>query len=89
MLQVSHRSSCVALSAMLPTFPANYILPTCPSTPLLPHHPRPAAWIARQAAAGQAPCSPMTGLPLEDLSLRPNRALRAVIASIRAAGLLA
>lgn len=31
----------------------------------------------------------MTGLPLEDLSLRPNRALRAVIASMRAAGLLA
>ncbi len=34
------------------------------------------------------PCSPMTGLPLEDLSLRPNRALRAVIAGMQAAGLL-
>jgi len=47
-----------------------------------------AGWITRQVAAGQVPCSPLTGLPLEELTLRPNRALRSVIVSMQASGLL-
>lgn len=46
------------------------------------------AWIARQAAAGQPPCSPLTNLPLEHTALAPNRMARAVIAAMRTAGLL-
>ncbi|EFN51028.1 hypothetical protein CHLNCDRAFT_141504 [Chlorella variabilis] len=46
------------------------------------------AWIARQKAAGQAPCSPLTNLPLEHLMLTPVRALRSLVAGAQAAGLL-
>ena len=47
-----------------------------------------AAWIARQRAAGQAPTSPATNLPLAHTRLTENRIARALIASLRAAGLL-
>ena len=43
-----------------------------------------AAWIEQQQAAGQAPCSPLTGLPLEHLALTTNLALRSLIASLTA-----
>ena len=43
-----------------------------------------AAWIEQQQAAGQAPRSPLTGLPLEHLVLTPNLALRSLIASLGA-----
>ncbi|PRW44256.1 U-box domain-containing 17-like [Chlorella sorokiniana] len=46
-----------------------------------------AAWIARQQAAGQAPCSPTTGLPLSHLVLNENRLARSMIAGLQAAGL--
>eukprot|EP00887_Chlorella_sp_A99_P003286 scaffold9.g3286.t1 len=45
-------------------------------------------WIARERAAGRAPTSPMTGEPLEHLQLAPNHALRGVIGTLTAAGLL-
>ncbi len=47
-----------------------------------------AAWIARQKAAGQAPCSPLTNQPLEHLMLTPVWALRSLVAGAQAAGLL-
>ena len=56
------------------------------AVPCLP--PVPAAWIARQQAEGAVPSSPATNLPLEHLNLAENRALKAVIASLQAAGLL-
>lgn len=45
----------------------------------------PAAWIARQTAEGRAPCSPLTGLPLEHLQLSPNQALARRIKALRTA----
>ena len=54
----------------------------CPSDCLA----APAAWIEQQQAAGKAPCSPLTGLPLEHLALTPNLALRSLIASLKASG---
>ena len=50
--------------------------------------PPPAAWIARQVAAGQQPCSPLTNLPLAHTELAPNRALRRLIGGLAEAGLL-
>jgi hypothetical protein len=47
-----------------------------------------AAWIARQKAAGQAVCSPLTNQPLEHMMLTPVRALRVMVADLLAAGLL-
>lgn len=47
-----------------------------------------AAWIAQQQAAGQAPRSPLTGLPLSHLILNENRLARSLIASLQVAGLL-
>jgi hypothetical protein len=47
-----------------------------------------AGWFARQAAAGQAPCSPLTNLPLEDVSLRPNMTVSSLVRAWQAAGLL-
>jgi hypothetical protein len=47
-----------------------------------------AGWFARQAAASQAPCYPLTNQPLEDLSLRPNRAVSSMVRGWQAAGLL-
>jgi hypothetical protein len=38
--------------------------------------------------AKQAPCSPLTNLPLEHLALCPSRLVRGMLASMRAAGLL-
>ena len=38
--------------------------------------------------AKQAPCSPLTNLPLEHLTLCPSRLAHAMIANMRAAGLL-
>ena len=58
-------------------------LPPC----LRPFLPR-AAWIKRQRDAGQAPCSPLTNLPLPHLALLPNNLVRNMIASMRADGLL-
>ena len=59
------------------------LLPPCPS-PLSVC----AAWIERCQAAGQAPVSPLTNLPLEDLALRPNLLARSLIDSLRVAGRL-
>ena len=50
--------------------------------------PPAADWIQRPRPAGQAPCSPLTNEPLQDLTLRPNRLARSLIDSMRAAGLL-
>lgn len=50
--------------------------------------PSPAAWIARQQAAGQAPCSPLTNLPLAHTRLAPNRVVGRLIAGLTQAGLL-
>jgi hypothetical protein len=47
-----------------------------------------AGWFAHQAAAGQAPCSPLTNLPLEDLSLRPNATVSGMVQAWQAAGVL-
>ena len=47
-----------------------------------------AGWVKRCRADRQVPVSPLTNLPLRDLELRPVRALRSHIASLRAAGLL-
>lgn len=47
-----------------------------------------AAWIARQQAAGQAPCSPSTNQPLPSLQLAPVPKLRNIILGLRAAGQL-
>jgi len=44
-----------------------------------------AAWIERQKAAGQTPCSPLTGLPLRHLALTPNRLVNDVVAALQAA----
>jgi hypothetical protein len=38
--------------------------------------------------AKRTPCSPLTNLPLEHLTLCPSRLVRDMIASMRAAGLL-
>eukprot|EP00887_Chlorella_sp_A99_P007808 scaffold20.g7808.t1 len=46
------------------------------------------AWIAKQRAEGQAPTSPLTGQPLEDLRLVPNHIFRGIVASAAALGLL-
>ena len=54
---------------------------TCPPTCT-------AAWIKRQTDAKQAPCSPLTNLPLEHLRLCPSPLVGGMIASMRAAGLL-
>ena len=43
-----------------------------------------AAWIKQQQADSQAPCSPLTGLPLEHLAQTPNRLVRSLIASLMA-----
>ncbi|KAL4425129.1 hypothetical protein ABPG77_008234 [Micractinium sp. CCAP 211/92] len=43
------------------------------------------AWVARQTAEGRAPCSPLTGLPLEHLLLTPNQALARQIQALHAA----
>lgn len=48
----------------------------------------PAAWFARQAAAGLAPCSPLTNLPMARLHLTANRALAGIIQALQSAGLL-
>ena len=47
-----------------------------------------AAWIKRCHDGGQAPVSPLTNLPLEDLALRPNLLARSLIDSLRVAGRL-
>lgn len=52
-----------------------------------PRLPAPSAWIAWQQAAGQAPTSPITNLPLEHTGLTENRNAK-LIGSLRAAGLL-
>ncbi|PSC71100.1 putative DNA-3-methyladenine glycosylase 2 [Micractinium conductrix] len=46
------------------------------------------AWIARQQAAGQVPCSPLTNLPLAHTRLAPNRVVGRLIAGLTQAGLL-
>lgn len=48
----------------------------------------PAGWIARQQAAAQAPCSPLTGAPLPHLLLMPNLAIRKLAAGFLVSGLL-
>lgn len=50
--------------------------------------PASSAWISGQLAAGRTPTSPCTNLPLANLELRDNRALKALICSLQAAGLL-
>ena len=45
-------------------------------------------WIARELAAGRPPCSPLTGAPLAELSLRPNLLARGMVEAFAAAGLL-
>lgn len=47
-----------------------------------------AAWISRQQGEGQAPCSPLTNLPLPSTELRPNLAARHLVVSLSTAGLL-
>lgn len=54
----------------------------------LPSHHFHAAWFARQEAAGQAPTSPLTGLPLANRTLQPNRMVRSLADALAAAGLL-
>lgn len=46
------------------------------------------AWISRQQGEGQAPCSPLTNLPLPSTELRPNLAARHLVVSLSTAGLL-
>ena len=53
-----------------------------------PSPPLPAAWIARQRAAEEAPTSPLTGAPLPHLLLTPSHLVRSLVASLQAAGLL-
>ncbi|PSC73305.1 U-box and intein containing von Willebrand factor type A isoform B [Micractinium conductrix] len=45
-------------------------------------------WIARQAAAGQAPAFPLTHEPLRSTDLRPSHTLRAMVVSFLERGLL-
>ena len=45
-------------------------------------------WIDQELAAGWPPCSPLTGAPLAELSLRPNLALRGIMGAFAAASLL-
>ena len=68
--------------------PLNIIdpLPALPPAPCA--LPLNAAWIKRQQVAGQAPCSPLTNLPLPHLALVPSNLVRSMIASMRAGGLL-
>lgn len=58
------------------------------SQPLPSAAPAHAAWFARQAAAGQVPTSPLTGLPLANRVLQPNRVVLALTDALTAAGLL-
>lgn len=67
----------VKLGIASPRLPA----PPCPALPF-------AEWIARQQAAGQAPTSPATNLPLRNTDLVENRLAKALIGSLRAGGLL-
>ena len=60
--------------------------PTSPPLPFLSACP--AAWMARQAAAGQPPCSPLTNLPLANLVLLPSVTMRSLVLVLHAAGLL-
>lgn len=65
--------------------PISYAMALCP-------HPFPAtaaAWIERQQAAGQAPCSPLTGVPLGSTVLHPNLMARKLVEACQQAGLLA
>ncbi|PRW45693.1 Structure-specific endonuclease subunit SLX1 [Chlorella sorokiniana] len=45
-------------------------------------------WIARELAAGRPPCSPLTGVPLAELSLRPNLVVCGMVEAFAAVGLL-
>ena len=44
--------------------------------------------MARQASAGQPPCSPLTNLPLANLVLLPSVTMRSLVLGLQAAGLL-
>ena len=60
------------------------LISSAPTLPLLLS----AAWMARQAACGQVPCSPATNQPLPSRQLLPNHSMRAVISSLRDSGQL-
>ncbi|PRW58253.1 glutamate 5-kinase isoform X1 [Chlorella sorokiniana] len=47
-----------------------------------------ATWFARQQAAGQAPTSPLTGLPLANCVLQPNRMVLSLKDALADAGLM-
>ena len=66
-------AACAAGAASMQSTAA-YLPPACPSA---------AAWIERQQRAEQAPCSPLTNLPLEHLVLTTNRFMRSMIASMK------
>jgi hypothetical protein len=61
-------------------FTAAFMPIPCPASPA-------AAWIARQVAAGLAPCSPLTNVPLPHTELQTNRVVRRLTAALAAAGL--
>jgi len=50
--------------------------------------PLDAAWFNKQKAAGQLCTSPLTNLALSSKVLVPNQALRSVVQSLEAAGVL-
>lgn len=63
---------------------------SCPLCTVLlpPCAPLRAAWIARQEATGQEPCSPLTGAPLAHTGLVPNLMARTLTAALADQGLL-
>jgi hypothetical protein len=87
-IQGSNCAPSAALPAWKPAFPLPCLTAIAPPCPALPCSACAAAWIARQTAAKQAPCSPLSNLPLRHLELEANHVVRKLVAGLVAAGLL-